>query len=111
MLNANPYESSNTEKNELRISNASRETSAGSWAALIAPLLIQMLLACACGHLHLYLLPVTLALLVSAIHAYSRPQSRTLLGLIAVAAAMLFFGKHVGDILWLGHDPLFSFSW
>lgn len=86
-----------------------RQTAQVSWVAIFGPLFIQMLLACACGHLHLYTLPVTLGILCFAIAAYLKPTSRTLVGLIGVAIAVLFFAKHMADILWHGHDPLIKF--
>ena len=69
---------------------------------------MQMVLTCSCGHLHLYLLPITLGILWFAFLAYLKPTSRTLIGLFGLAIAVLFFGKHLGDILYLGHDPLIT---
>jgi len=102
----NPYDSSSVSTNIPLASLGRRETSNASWVAIFCPLFIQMFLTCGCGHLHLYILPITLMILGFAIHACSEPKSRTLTARIGLAVALLFFGKHVADILWLGHEPL-----
>ena len=71
---------------------------------------MQMLLTCSCGHLHLYVLPITLGILYFAVVAYINPMSRTLIGLVGLAVAVLFVGKHLADICLLGHDPIFTFN-
>ena len=109
MSDSNPYESpleACSSPTELPLR---KETSPASWIAIIAPPVIQSGFTCSCGHLHLFLLPITLGILTFACLAYSRPSSRTLIGLIGVSIAVLLVGKHIGDILWLGHDPLITF--
>ena len=109
MAKPNPYESASSHGATPGDSKFVRETSPASWVAIFAPLIIQTMATCTCGHLHIYLLPITAGLLCFAFFAYSQPKTKTTVGLIGLVVAALFFGKHMGDILWLGHDPLIPF--
>ena len=109
MPTPNPYEPPSSSDSLAQEKRPEQETSPVSWVAILGPLIIQMTMTCSCGHLHLYLLPVTLAILWFAFRAYLNPTSRTLTGMIGLTIAILFVGKHVGDVLWLGHDPIITF--
>ena len=109
MLEDNPYRHLDSIATSEHRGETKRATAMASWFGFLGPLLVQSMLGSACGHLDLFALPITLAIVAFAFNAYRKPSSRTLIGLAGLAFAVLFLGKHLGDILWLGHEPLVEF--